>query len=133
MTVAEAADRLGVRPGTIRRLIRCGAPVVRRGRRGRGCSTLIDVGALAGWIAASPCDAVILSIASELPQALAEDAEQALLRADGISKNRLAGILAAHWYMNATTVLDHLRERCPAVPDVRSIPEPIERLRKIAR
>ncbi len=45
----QAAAELQVSPVTLRRWIRAGCPVARRGRRGRSLSTLVDVAAVRRW------------------------------------------------------------------------------------
>jgi hypothetical protein len=56
------------------------------------------------------------------------------INAGGIDRRQLAGILAATWYVGTCEVLDWLREHYPGVPELGStLPDPIERLRKIAR
>ena len=131
LPVTEAAQALGIRPGTLLRWTREGAPVVQRGRRGRGCALLIDVEAVRRWRGADERDALLLALAQALPEVLAGAVEHAHQMTDGPHKRASAGVLAGAWYLAATAVLDRLREQCAAVPEVRTIPAPIERLRKI--
>ncbi|MGY0611711.1 hypothetical protein [Luteimonas sp. A501] len=130
--VPEAASALGVRVGTVRRWIREGAPVVRTGRRGRGCAALVDPEAVQAWRQAGDRETAVLEVAAALPDVLANAAVEAWQQAQGIDKRQLAGVMAAGWYLSATAALDHLRAKHPAVPEIVAIPEQIERLRKIA-
>lgn len=132
-SIVEAAQALGVRPGTLKRWCRQGAPVVQRGRRGRGCALLVDPAAVRQWLGADARDALLLELANELPYAMADAAIEALRLVEGPHKRSTAGVLAGTWYLSAAAVLDLLRDRCPSIPEIGAIPEPIERLRKIAR
>jgi len=133
--IATAAAELGVPPGTVRRWVREGAPVVSRGRRGRGQALLVDPEAIRGWRMAGERQQIVLELAGQIPEILARAATESLQLAQGLDKHRLAGILAAAWYLGASAVLDHLRGACTAVPLAESMPEPAEItvLRKIAR
>ncbi|MGH8063230.1 MAG: hypothetical protein ACREO7_14590, partial [Pseudoxanthomonas sp.] len=133
LPVPEAATAMGVRLGTLRRWISQGCPVASRGRRGRGHALLVDPEAVRQWRAAGATDAVVLELAASLPEVLAAAAVDSWQQAQGVDKRALAAITAAGWFVAANAVADHLRARCPAVPEVSSLPEEIERLRKIAR
>lgn len=133
LALVDAAAALGVRPGTLRRWTRQGCPVVRRGSRGRGHALLLDVNAVRAWSGAAGRDALVLGLAAEIPILLATAAAESLRRASGVGKPALAGILAANWYIGATAIIDRLRELNPAIPELDTLPEEIERLRKIAR
>jgi hypothetical protein len=72
-------------------------------------------------------------VAAGLPDVLADALADALERADGLPKQRIAGWLAGAWYDAAVAAMDHLRQHDPAVPDVTEpLPLAVERLRKIA-
>lgn len=131
--VTEAAQVLGIRPGTLARWVREGCPVVQRGRRGRGCALLIDPEAVRRWRGATAVDAVLLELAGALPEVLAAAAENAHRLTDGPHKVAAAGVLAGAWYLMACAGVDLLRQRCPSVPEVRAIPAPVARLQKIAK
>jgi phage terminase Nu1 subunit (DNA packaging protein) len=133
LPVKDAARVLNVPPGTLRRWVRSGCPVVARGRRGRGCALLIDPAEAMAWHRSSPAEAAILALADKVPDLLAGAIQTAWQSSSGIDKKRLAGILAATWYAGTTTTLDHLRESCPEVPELTRLPEQIEVLRKIAQ
>jgi len=133
LPIAEAARELRVRPGTLRRWIRQGAPVAQRGCRGRGHALLVDVSAVKAWHGADARDGALLQIAAAIPEILAATTIQTLQDAQGVDKRKLAGILAASWYLSATATLDRLRELCAGIPEISSLPESIARLKKIAR
>lgn len=133
MAVDDAARELGVRPGTLRRWVREGCPVVQRGRRGRGLALVVDVAAVRQWREASERDAAILEIAGAVPEVLAAGIHEAWRLSEGMDKRKAAAILAGGWYLAASGLLDHLRQRCASVPEIAALPEPIERLQKIAR
>ncbi|KXA71813.1 hypothetical protein AXA74_16870 [Bordetella hinzii LMG 13501] len=95
---------------------------------------MVDVEAVRQWRESSESDARLLEIASALPDVLARASEEAWRQTEGTDKRRLAGVMAASWYVFTTNVLDYLRAKHPAIPDVGpALPEQIERLRKIAR
>lgn len=133
VTPADAARVLGITEYGVRTLVRAGAPVVRLGGKGRGNSLLVDPQALREWQQAGPHQRLLLQLASELPHILAAAAERAHhLVEDDPAKPRMAKLLVGAWYLEASAVLDHLRQHCPAVPTVRHpYPEAIQRLGKI--
>ena len=135
LPVNQAAAALGVPCGTLRRWLREGCPAVTRGRRGRGHAALVDPAQVLQWREAGERDRIYLELAGAVPAVLARATCESARRAEGIDKRRLAGVLAAAWYLNTAAVLDHLRESCPAVPDVDkdAFPDEIEQLRKISR
>jgi transposase-like protein len=132
LPLADAARALGERPGTLRRWVREGCPVVRRGHRGRGSATLVDPSEVQTWRQANTTDAVVLEIAAGLLNVTAIATDNALKKIEGIDKRRMGGILAAVWYETTTATLDYLRTKCTAVPEIEQLPRPIERLREIA-
>ncbi|CAD0328112.1 hypothetical protein CFBP7900_17650 [Xanthomonas hortorum pv. carotae] len=129
----RAAATLGVPTGTLRRWVRQGCPVVQRGQRGRGNAALVDPEQVLEWRQAGERQQIYLELASAVPAVIAHAACDSLRQANGIDKKRLAGVQAATWYVATNAVLDHLRERCPAVPELAIVPDEIEQLRKIAR
>lgn len=131
LPLKEAAQALDVAEITLRRWIAQGAPVARRGGRGRGRATLVDVQAVRRWRDGG-VDAVITSFASVMPRLLSDACTDTFRRIDGPHKRHCGPVLAAVWYRAATAMLDHLREHCPTVPDVTAIPTEVEMLRKIA-
>lgn len=133
LPVAGAARALGVPRAQLRHWIAAGAPVARRGGRGRGNRTLVDPEAVRAWHAASANDQRLMALAVELPEALAAAMAEAHALATGMAKAPLAGVLAGAWYLAATRALDALRVHAPATPELTSIPAAIERLREIAR
>lgn len=133
LPLARAATELGIRTGTLRRWIREGCPVVSRGRRGRGQAALVSVAQVKEWREAGARQQAALELAGAVPLVLAVATDVAWRQAMGLDKRRLAGVLAATWYMQTTGLLDYLREQCPEVPEVDAIPHEIDALRKIAR
>jgi hypothetical protein len=130
LPLPAAADALGVTVPTLRRWIRAGAPLARRGRRGRGRQALVDVRAIEAWRASQA--PTLAAAAAGLPEVLAAVVERAVLEADGLPKARMAGWAAGLWYSCSVAVLDSLRQHDPAVGDVSTVPLAVERLRKIA-
>ena len=134
LPLAAAARELGVGPATLKRWVRDGAPVAHRGRPGRGYATLVDVDRVRAWRGAGERDAVLIELATRLPDVLADAMFEAWQRANGVDKRRLAGVMAAGWFVGASKILDVLHELHRDIqPDPRDVPEPIDRLRKIAR
>lgn len=133
LPIAAAAEELGISPSTLRRWITSsGAPVVRRGRQGRGNATLVDIEAMRIWREGGEA-AICLELAAAVPDLIAAAMDEALRLSDGPHKIALAGALAGGWYLAATAVVDYLRERCGAVGELTAIPSEIQRLRKIAK
>ena len=131
--VPDAAAALGVAEVTLRRWMREGAPVARRGRRGRGCRALIDPDAVEAWRRRTAGTDFVLAFAGRVPELVAAAVGDAFLQCSGPHKRALAGALAGAWYLVATSICDALREHAPAVPEIAHLPEGIEALRKIAR
>lgn len=131
--IATAAKALGVPVGTMRRWVREGCPTLSKGRRGRGHRVLIDLDAVRQWRSAGVTDRIYLTLAEAVPELLAKAAEESLRMAEGFDKRRLAGVIAGSWYLSSTAMLDHLRAKCAHVPELTTVPERIELLRKIAR
>ena len=133
MPIPDAARALGIGEATLRRWIQRGCPVASRGRRGRGLATLVCPDAVRTWRQAGEREAVLMELASALPGVLAGGIEKAHQLAEGTDKRRLAGTLAATWFLATAAILETLHEHCPAIaPDPRCVPGAIERLRKIA-
>lgn len=134
LPLTEAARELGISSSTLRRWIeKDGAPVAQRGRRGRGCRTLICPTAVRAWRAATGREAALIEISNAMPELIARAAMESWRQAQGVDKRRLAGVMAAGWFIATSAVLDHLHRLHPAIaPDPRTLPEPIRRLRKIA-
>lgn len=133
LPIAEAARVLGVPPGTLRRWCREGCPHV-PGRRGRGCALLVDPDVVRRWQGADVSDALILELAQVIPEMVAVATEKAFNSIQNEpAKRRMAGYFAVVWFEGCTAVHDTLREHCASVPEVRSFPEAIKRLQKIAK
>lgn len=134
LTLASAAQALGISQATLMRDIRAGAPVARLGSRGRGRRTLVDPEAIASWrrsrSAPRPDDRLAL-LAAEIPSLLAAAMHAAFVQIEGPHKRASAGTLAAAWYLATVALLDRLRTDVPAIPEVSTVPEAIDALRKI--
>lgn len=131
--IHAAAQELGVSVATLRRWIRRGCPVAVRGHRGRGCRALIDPDAVRAWRQAGAREATLMALASSLPAVLAKAVEDAHQQVQGLDKRRLAGVMAATWFVATAAILEHMHELHPTIaPDPRAVPDKIERLRKIA-
>jgi hypothetical protein len=127
---AAAAD-LAVSVPTLRRWLRAGAPLARRGARGRGRAALVDPQAVAAW-RASQC-VTLAAAAAGLPDLIAGALADAFDQTEGLPKSRMAGFVAGAWYLAATRCMDHLRQHDEAVPDVTEpLPLAVARLLKIA-
>lgn len=131
MPVNDAARALGIRPGTLRRLCRQGLPH-QPGRKGRGCTTLVDIERARQWIAQPLDQQQLLTLADDIPRILARATFACWQQIEGPSKRTAAGHFAALWYTGTTALLDQLREQNPAIPEVQASPPEIDRLRKIA-
>lgn len=136
VSIPDAAAALDVSEATLRRWIAAGAPQARRGGRGRGRAALVDPHAVAAWHRAQgpqarPMD-TLETLAADLPDVLAQAAWAAFMECDGPQRRQLAGVLAAAWYLAACAVADRIRRDAPDIADPEHLPEPIERLRKIA-
>ncbi len=125
VTIPEAARALGVSDSTLRRWLKAGAPVVRRGRKGRGGQTLIDVGAVQAW-RGMPGTPVGIS-ASQVAGLVAKGVEDAFRDADGPHKAAAAALMVATWYHVSARILEAMGD-----PDPDIIPPEVERLLQIA-
>jgi len=76
LPIPDAARVLGIRHGTLARWLREGCPVAARGRRGRGCATLVDPAAVREWREAG---AVEPSLREELRRAIPQTIADAAL------------------------------------------------------
>ena len=137
--IAEAAQSLGVHPSTLWQWLAAGAPVSRRGRKGRGSSkTLVDLEALRAWRARTAAASTqapssgglcLHELLAVLPEMVAEAAWQTLRAADG-NKRALAPELAAM----ALRVLGAVSDRAEGMPPLTeaTLPEKLMRLRQIS-
>lgn len=142
LTIEQAAAELGLPPTTLQFWVahKC-CPVARRGGRGRGNATLVDVAAVRRWQAdrdqpatnAQPTTEhdLALAYARRLPDLLADAMYNAWRETDGPAKRQLAASLACAWYEIASQELDRLRVRHPDIPHIASLPEAIVKLKSI--
>lgn len=139
MTIGQAADSLDLPVSTLRFWIdRRGCPTVRRGGRGRGNATLVDVAAVRHWLAGRDQPTppttehdVMLAYAERLPDLLADAMYRAWCDVDAPLKRQLAASVAVAWYQATSAELDRLRERHPDIPHITSLPEAINKLKSI--
>lgn len=132
LPIAAAAAAAGVSAPTLRRWIAAGAPVARRGRRGRGGAALIDVAAIEAWRGTGASTDALRAFAGEVPQLVADAVDETFRELVGPHKRSSAGPLAACWFQVASALLDRLRRDAPEIPELSAIPERIEQLQLIA-
>jgi len=136
VTLAQAATELGISRRQLERDVRNGAPVAKHGRRGAGHTTLVYTDAVRAWRGArdsstdGPC---LLAFASEIPEIIAAAAHETFLAMTGPHKRATAAALAEFWYRASCALADRLRTNNPDVPEVVSIPDKIDTLRRISR
>lgn len=114
----------------MRRWIGDGAPVARRGGRGRGRSTLVDVAALSAWRSGHAEDYPHI-LAGEVSEIVAAAMYEAFVAIEGPHKRAAAGVLAGAWYLATSALLDRLRQDATDVPELRAQPEKVLMLRSI--
>ncbi len=132
LPIAAAAVVIGEKPATLARWIRDhNAPVVVRGRKGRGCATLVDPAAIATWRRSQLAERQTLELAGVIPELVADAVYETFTAANGPQKRGLALPLATAWYLTVNALLDHLRIRCPEIAEIQQMPEKIEALRCI--
>lgn len=128
LPLLAAAGELGISEPTLRRWIARGAPVAKRGRRGRGCETLVEVAAIAAWRGARPDE--LRALAGEIPELVSDACWEAFLLVEGPHRTAAAGVLAGTWYVVTTSLLDRLRAAGLKLEEP-AIPEKIDHLRAI--
>lgn len=129
--IPAAAAELGVSERELRRWLRAGAPQARRGRRGRGGAALLDVHAVRAWRRQATAQDVLVALAGEIPELVAETCDAVFVNSDGPHKRALAGSLVATWYCVTLSLLDRIRRVCPEVGEIGATPEKIIGLRHI--
>ena len=131
VTIAQAAHELGRSARQLEAYLAAGAPVARRGRRGRGCATLVDVAEVRAWLAARDStngQQQLSALAGAVPEIVADAIYAAFVGTEGPHKRAFAGTLASAWYR----VTCALRERIGVgVPEPSSTPEKIAALVRI--
>ena len=132
VTFAEACDSLEVSSSTLKRMVKAGAPQARKGRAGRGGGALFDVEALRAWQRQEQAEDALRVFAAELPERVAVACEEAFRLVEGPHKRPSADLLAGVWYVVVYDLLEHIGKQVP-VGGVRTVPEPIKRLRLIGR
>lgn len=136
LPVAEAADALSVSASTLWRWLREGAPVARRGRRGRGSVTvLLDVEAIRAWRAqadGATAGNALGVLLVELPELVAAAAWETHVAATGPHKRQVAGELAAMAYRLLWAISDRLGKHGEPLSEATE-PERLRLLRQISR
>lgn len=136
----QAAVALGLPESTLQFWVaHKGCPTVRRGGKGRGNSTMVDVGAVRRWQAgrdqptAKPTTEhdLALMYAERLPDLLAQAMVAAYCAVDSPAKPALALQVARAWYEATSGELDRLRDLWPDVPHVTTVPDAINKLKLI--
>lgn len=131
--IKEAAEKLKIQPGTLRRLCREGMPH-HPGGKGRGKSCTVDLNVCREWISAPPDTRLVLTLANQIQNLLAASIWKSWEQATKLNRRREAGVFAAIWYQVAADLLDHLRTLNREAPDVtKPYPPEIEALLKINR
>jgi hypothetical protein len=133
LPLRDAARELGVSARQLERDVAAGAPVARRGGRGRGRVTLVDPAAIAAWRSAGAPTAGLLALSAELPELVANAVDDAFRQTEGPHKAATAGAMAGTWYLVTTAILDRLRREMAEVPELSAVPDKIDRLRRIFR
>lgn len=125
--LADAAVALGLKLGTLRRLVKEGLPTVRRAsaRGGRGNGTLLHLPTVRAWLAArqqptQPVEALLLTLAAELPHVIGAALDVAGRVLDTPAKAELLRMLPGVWWLVATALRDHLTAEhgCPEQRDL---------------
>lgn len=149
-SLSEAAAALGISRRELKRWIAAGAPVIVRGRRGRGNRELLDVEALRAWDAArrAPRDAVraaMATLAHQLPERLATEVAElfetplnhrgALWQLLGLPAIPAARLHLAAYVVALDAVRGLIGETigAEALPPLTRHPDVIERLEKLAQ
>lgn len=133
--IDTAAEALGVSKTTLRRWVAAGAPVAHRGGRGRGRSTLVDIAAVQAWRRQGEDARADLArvLACEMSELVGEAVSEAFrLAPDKRDARGAAWVACAAWQHVVSALMDRLRMENAELPDVETVPESMERLRKIA-
>jgi hypothetical protein len=131
--LSQAAEALNVSTSTLDRWIRSGAPVSRRGGRGRGRCTLVDPQAIQAWrgLPAATDNTALRVFADQIPEIVAGAAFTAFMETTGPHKRAAAGVLAGTWFLVVTALHDHMRKQGVEIPEVKALPDKISHLRGI--
>jgi hypothetical protein len=132
--VEIAAQALGISARQLEADIAAGAPVARRGRKGRGCCTLVEVGRIRAWRARRADPAVadgaeqLKAFADGISELVASAIDETFREVSGPHKRALAGALAGAWLR----VTIALREPIAGIsPEPSCVPEKITALLRI--
>lgn len=133
LPIPQAAKILGVHPATLKRWISRGAPVARRGRRGRGGRTLVDVDQVRQWQKGGDAEAVLYRLAADVPHLLADAMAQAHRLAEGPYKRELGQGLCGAWYLANAAIADRLRNEIPNIQEPTDLPPAIAQMAHATR
>jgi hypothetical protein len=128
----QTCTALGVSSSTLKRMVKAGAPQARKGRPGRGGGALFDLEAIRAWQRQEKMEDALRVFAAELPEVVAAACEECFKLVSGPHKKPSADVLAGVWYVVSHDLLQRIGEVVP-VGGIRTVPEPIKRLRLIAR
>ena len=128
----QTCTALEVSSSTLKRMVKDGAPQARKGRAGRGGGALFDLDAIRAWQRTEKMEDALRVFAAELPELVAAACEDAFKLVDGAHKRPSADLLAGVWYCVTFDLLEHIGKHVP-VGGIKTVPEPIKRLRQIAR
>lgn len=124
--LVDAAAELGLKLGTLRRLIDEGMPTVRRASAGggRGNTTLLHLPTVRRSLAArdqpaQPVEALLLTLAAELPHVLAEALDTSSRMVEGPHKVATLRALAGSWVIISNALIGSLaRHGCDLPPEL---------------
>lgn len=139
-TVEDIARGCGVTVRTVQRWVSEGCPTLKRGRKGGGGATVLDLDQVRAWRESkkdADSTAAVLEVATLLPDLLADAVEQAARDDTGPHKLALHGALAEAWHRTALRFLEALRQRYPdaahLIRDPVSAPDAIWRMAQVNR
>lgn len=129
LPIGAAAKELHVSVSTLRRMIADGAPVAKRGGRGRGRQALIDPKAIIAWLNSCDGEAALYTFSDRVPELLADAIEEAYQAVP--DKRDVPTVLCWVWQFAVSKLIDDLRDKSPEIQDPEVIPESIARIRKL--
>lgn len=129
LPIGSAAKELHVSVSTLRRMIAQGAPVAKRGGRGRGKQALIDPKAIEAWLDSCDGEAALYAFSCRVPELLADAIAEAYKVAP--NKQDVPFLLCWVWQSAVIEILDYLKTKSPEINTDPEIPESIARIRKL--
>ncbi len=108
LRTTDAARALGVRPGTLRKWIRRGAPVVEPGGNGPGQSALVDIAAIEAWRGRKSDDAPLVRLdTSALAKGLLATYRANTHRQLGLTNRQAAAMLVESYWHTVRAATNH--------------------------